>query len=75
MFIRPHTANQSFVCAVGKADRSFATTKDFDIIESILSSAQMAATKDFDLEEDPETDEIFKVIFDTKLPETTEEVE
>jgi len=75
MFIRPHTANQSFVCAVGKADRSFATTKDLDTIETILSSAQMAATKDFDLEEDQETDELFKVIFDTKLPETTEEVE
>ena len=75
LLIRSFTTNESVVCAVGKTDGTYATTKDLDNLEAIISSSESSAVKrSIDLSE-VEDDDIFKPAIEFEAPEVEETVE
>ena len=69
LIIRAFTTSESVVCAVGKTDGSFATTKDLDNLEAILSTSETAAVKRaIDLNDLPD-DDIFKGAIEFSVPD------
>ena len=73
LIIRAFTSSESVVCAVGKTDGSYATTKDLDNLEAILSTSETAAVKrSIDLST-LEDDDIFKGAMEFEVPLDVEE--
>ena len=72
LIIRAFTTSESVVCAVGKTDGSFATTKDLDNLEAILSTSETASVKrSMDISDLPD-DDIFKGAMEFQVPENVE---
>ncbi len=67
LFIRSFTTKQSFVCAIGKTDGTFANTKDLNEIETILASSQIVTSRDINIDEDVASDKIFQGVLNVKF--------